>query len=73
MKQSIGPYHCLANLVNPKYMDKNLNEDEIDEAVDLLAIIIEILFQIFCTLRHILNVKSFNTLVIYESNKFVFK
>ena len=25
----------LANLVNPKYMGKKLNEDEIDEAMDL--------------------------------------
>ena len=37
MKQSIGPYHFLANLVNPKYMSKKLNEDEIGEAMDLLG------------------------------------
>ena len=35
MKQSINPYHFLANLVNPKYMGKKLNKDEIDEAMDL--------------------------------------
>ena len=37
MKQSIGPYHFLANLVNSKYIDKKLNEDEIDKAMDLLG------------------------------------
>ena len=49
MKQSIDSYHFLANLVNPKYMGKKLNEDEIDEAI-YWAIIIKILFRIFCTL-----------------------
>jgi len=47
MKQSIGPYHFLANLINPKYMVKKLNEDEIGETMDLLAIIIQILFRDF--------------------------
>ena len=37
MKQSIGPYHFLANLVNSKYMSKKLNEDEIEEIMDLLG------------------------------------
>ena len=37
MKQLIGPYHFLANLVYTKYMSKKLNEDEIEEAMDLFG------------------------------------
>ena len=37
MKQLIGPYHILANLVNSKYIGKKLNEDEIDEVMNLLG------------------------------------